>query len=136
MRQIGFNTIRFFFYSCFRDTMKEQYHSLLEEKGVPPPLPPDTFEVSNLMCLEYFCCCCPKWSDSLKIYIKQLSKTTRKREINIQTYFEKVTRRIWRYQSGNENLYMEEEQTTQWPKGKYKRTNNDLQDIHIKLKIE
>jgi len=30
------------------------------------------------------------------------------------------------------------EQTTQWPKEtkKYKRTNNDLQNIHIKLKIE
>jgi len=27
--------------------------------------------------------------------------------------------------------YIEEEQTTQW-----KRTNNDLQNIHIKLKIE
>ena len=33
--------------------------------------------------------------------------------------------------------YIEEEQTTQWPKGKkYKRTNKDLQNIHIKLKIE
>ena len=25
---------------------------------------------------------------------------------------------------------------TQWPKEKYKRTNNDLQNIHIKLKNE
>jgi hypothetical protein len=53
--------------------------------------------------------------------------------------------------------YIDEEQTTQWPKDtkgaiiirismknrqhngqkkKYKRTNNDLQNIHIKLKIE
>ena len=40
-------------------------------------------------------------------------------------------------------LQVEEEQTTQWPKDrqhngqkkKYKRTNNDLQNIHIKLKI-
>jgi hypothetical protein len=32
--------------------------------------------------------------------------------------------------------YVEEEQTTQWPKEKYKRTNNDQQNIHIKLKIE
>jgi hypothetical protein len=60
-------------------------------------------------------------------------------------------------QKGNHNPYSEEEQTTQWPKDtkgviririskknrqhngqkkKYKRTNNDLQNIHIKLKIE
>jgi hypothetical protein len=37
---------------------------------------------------------------------------------------------------GNQNPYIENEQTTQWLKGKYKRTNNDLQSIHIKLKIE
>ena len=41
-------------------------------------------------------------------------------------------RRVWRYQSGNQNPYIDEEQTTQWPK----RKNNDLQNIHIKLKIE
>ena len=29
-----------------------------------------------------------------------------------------------------------EEQTTQWPKVKVQRTNNDLQNIHIKLEIE
>jgi hypothetical protein len=29
-----------------------------------------------------------------------------------------------------------EEQTTQLPKKKYKRTNSDLENIHIKLKIE
>ena len=60
-------------------------------------------------------------------------------------------------QRGNQNPYIEEEQTTQWPKDtkgviririskknrqhngqkkKYKRTNNDLQNIHIKLMIE
>ena len=42
---------------------------------------------------------------------------------------------------GNQNPYIEEEQTAQWPKEKGqkekdKRTNNDLQNIHIKLKIE
>ena len=41
-----------------------------------------------------------------------------------------------RYQRGNQNRYIEEEQTTQWPKKKYKRTNKDPQNIHIKLKIE
>jgi hypothetical protein len=33
-------------------------------------------------------------------------------------------------------MYIEEEQTTQWPKEKVQRTNNDLQNIHIKLRIE
>ena len=38
---------------------------------------------------------------------------------------------------GNRNRKIEEEQTTQWPKEKVqKRTNNDLQNIHIKLWIE
>jgi hypothetical protein len=32
----------------------------------------------------------------------------------------------------NQNPYVEEGQTTQWPKEKVKRTNNDLQNIHIK----
>jgi hypothetical protein len=45
-------------------------------------------------------------------------------------------RKVWRYQRGNQNPYIEEEQTTQWPKKKYKRTNNDPQNIHIKLKIK
>ena len=29
-----------------------------------------------------------------------------------------VERRVWRYQRGNRNPYIEEEQTTQWPKEK------------------
>jgi predicted YcjX-like family ATPase len=62
-----------------------------------------------------------------------------------------------RYQRSNQKPYIEEEQTAQWPKDtrgvtririskknrqhngqkkKYKRTNNDLQNIHINLKIE
>jgi hypothetical protein len=41
-----------------------------------------------------------------------------------------TTRRVWRYQRGNQNRYIEEERTTQWPKKKYKRTKNDLQNIH------
>jgi hypothetical protein len=46
-------------------------------------------------------------------------------------------RRVWRYQMGNHNPYIEKDQTTQWPKEKvYNRTNNDLQNIHIKLKNE
>jgi hypothetical protein len=35
----------------------------------------------------------------------------------------------------NQNSQIEE-QTAQWPKEKVQRTNSDLQNIHIKLKIE
>jgi hypothetical protein len=30
-------------------------------------------------------------------------------------------RRVWRYQRGNQNLYIEEEQKTQWPKEKIQK---------------
>jgi len=30
-------------------------------------------------------------------------------------------RRVWRYQRGNQNLYVEEEHTTQWPKEKVQK---------------
>jgi hypothetical protein len=33
----------------------------------------------------------------------------------------KDTRRAWRYQRGNQNPYIEEEQTTQWPKEKLQK---------------
>ena len=44
-------------------------------------------------------------------------------------------RRVWRYQWGNQNPYIEEEQTTQWPR---KNIQKDKQRStkHIKLKIE
>jgi len=32
-----------------------------------------------------------------------------------------VRRRVWRYQRGNQNSYIEEEQTTQWPKEKVRK---------------
>ena len=32
-----------------------------------------------------------------------------------------VKRRVWRYQRGNQNPYIEEEQTTQWPKEKVQK---------------
>jgi hypothetical protein len=32
-----------------------------------------------------------------------------------------LVRRVWRYQRGNQNLYVEEEQTTQWPKEKVQK---------------
>jgi hypothetical protein len=34
---------------------------------------------------------------------------------------ETVARRVWRYQRGNQNPYIEEEQTTQWPKEKLQK---------------
>ena len=54
-------------------------------------------------------------------------------------------RRVWKYQKGNHNPYIEE-QTTQWSKEKgqqekqrstkHAHTTKDLQNMHIKLKIE
>jgi len=32
-----------------------------------------------------------------------------------------IVRRVWRYQRGNRNPYIEEEQTTQWPKEKIQK---------------
>ena len=43
---------------------------------------------------------------------------------------------VWRYQRGNQNPYIEEEQTTQWPKEIVQKDKQDLQNIHIKPKIE
>ena len=36
--------------------------------------------------------------------------------------FSRVYRRVWRYHSGNQNPYIVEEQTTQWPKEKEQTT--------------
>jgi hypothetical protein len=36
----------------------------------------------------------------------------------------------------NQNPYIEEEHTTQWPKEKGHKEKNDLQNIHMELKIE
>jgi hypothetical protein len=43
-----------------------------------------------------------------------------------------LLRRVWRYQKGNQNPYIEEQTNEE----KDKMMNNDLQNIHIKLKIE
>jgi hypothetical protein len=37
-----------------------------------------------------------------------------------------IIRRLWRYQRGNQNLYIEEEQTTQWPKEKVQKDKQRL----------
>ena len=41
-----------------------------------------------------------------------------------------------RYQRGNENPYIKKNRQHNGQKKKCKRTNNDLQSIYIKLKIE
>jgi len=35
--------------------------------------------------------------------------------------FQLKLRRVWRYKSGNQNPYIKEEQTTQWPKEKVQK---------------
>jgi ribosomal protein RSM22 (predicted rRNA methylase) len=37
------------------------------------------------------------------------------------TFLLKHLRRVWRYQRGSQNPYIEEEQTTQWPKEKVQK---------------
>jgi hypothetical protein len=44
----------------------------------------------------------------------------------------KIIGRVWRYQRGNHNPYIEEEQTTQWPTEKVQKDKQ----LYIKLKIE
>jgi hypothetical protein len=43
-------------------------------------------------------------------------------------------RRVWKYQNGNQNPWIEEGQTTQWPKEKGQTTI--YKTLHRKLKIE
>ena len=45
-----------------------------------------------------------------------------------------ILRRIWSYKRGNQNLYIEDGQTTQWSKEMDKWTNNDLQNFSRKTK--
>ena len=40
---------------------------------------------------------------------------------NLVGYVHICLRRVWRYQRGNQNPYIEEEQTTQWPKEKVQK---------------
>ena len=46
-----------------------------------------------------------------------------------------LIRRVWRYQRGNQNPYIKEEQTTQWPKEKVQK-DKQRSTKHTKLKIE
>jgi Na+-transporting methylmalonyl-CoA/oxaloacetate decarboxylase gamma subunit len=45
-------------------------------------------------------------------------------------------RGVRRYQRGNQNPYIEEEQTTQWPKEKVQRDKQRSTKIHIRLNME
>jgi hypothetical protein len=42
-------------------------------------------------------------------------------------------RRVWRYQSGNQNPYIEEEKTTQWPKEKVWKNKQWASDCCLML---
>ena len=43
---------------------------------------------------------------------------------------------VRRYQRGNQNQYIDEEQTTQWSKEKVQKNKQRSKNIQIKLKIE
>jgi len=62
----------------------------------------------------------------------KMFKTKKEWVIKNKTNIRTGVRRVRRYQRGNQNPYIEEEQTTQWPKENVQK----LQTIHIKLKIE
>jgi len=48
-----------------------------------------------------------------------------------------VLRRAWRYEQVNQNSYIEEEQTTQWPNEKVQKVKQrSTKHTHIKLKTE
>ena len=51
--------------------------------------------------------------------VLSLTKTYIIQKIPLPCYWR--TRRVWRYQRGNPNPYIEEEQTTQWPKEKVQK---------------
>jgi hypothetical protein len=48
--------------------------------------------------------------------VRKWIKKRKKKKLDLITL--RLYRRVWRYQRGNHNLYIEEEQTTQWPKEK------------------
>jgi hypothetical protein len=46
-----------------------------------------------------------------------------------------ILRRVWRYQRGNQNLYIEEEQTTPWPKVKIQKDKQRSTKHTYKTKV-
>ena len=70
------------------------------------------------------------WNSNMKkrsIMVRRCKSRNNSEYINwMPTSFHKkgmfdLIRRVWRYQRGNQNPYMEEEQTTQWPKEKVQK---------------
>jgi hypothetical protein len=59
--------------------------------------------------------------------MKQMCISTYRVEIelagskHVKMFIGQMVRRVWRYQRGNQNPYIEEEQTTQWPKEKVQK---------------
>ena len=63
--------------------------------------------------------------EDTKVVIRiRISKKNRQHNGQKKKY--KRTRRVWRYQSGNQNPYIEEEQTKQWPKEKVQKDKKSL----------
>ena len=44
--------------------------------------------------------------------------------------------RVWRYQRGNQNPYIEEEQTAQWPKEKVQKGQTTIYTSKVEIAIE
>ena len=59
------------------------------------------------------------------IDVNKESFNSTNKTIQLQFFFANIwstdIRRVWIYQRGNQNLYIEEEQTTQWPKEKVQK---------------
>ena len=57
-----------------------------------------------------------EWSHVMNIYWYDYIRYDLFRQIKLF-----IVRRVWRYQRGNQNLYIEEEQTTRWPREKVQK---------------
>jgi hypothetical protein len=84
--------------------------------------------VQLCLCSVVFIVVCNEIIILKRVWRYQRGQKDKQRSINLNI----LQRRVWRYQRGHQNPYIEEEQTTKWETKKYKRTNNDLQNIHIK----
>jgi hypothetical protein len=56
----------------------------------------------------------------------KFNKTTPGGKIKVTEIY---IRRVWKYQRGNQNPYIEEEQTTQWPKEKVQKDKQRSQAL-------
>ena len=70
-------------------------------------------------------------TDCSLFYLKEKNKLTLYKQLHTHKHFDQINIR-----RGNQNSYIEEGQTMRCPKENDKKTNNDLQNIHIKLKID